>query len=69
MLPWCAQCGRPVRQMSRRELLDIDATVFTVYCHGEIEETTIPAMTFINMSSPNAIEPGIAFKQKHLPSA
>jgi hypothetical protein len=66
MIPTCAVCGRRVERFgSHRDLLR-GATVFTAWCHGEVEETVIFDNEMVSFG-PLRITGAMAFAKKVLP--
>lgn len=55
----CAQCGKPIERLEMQQDLFSRATVFTAYCHGEMEDTVLNHADVAGA----IISPGIAFRE------
>lgn len=61
MLPHCAKCKRMVDGVSRRYDPIACCSIYSVYCHGEVEETSLSDFT---LEEAQSIDYAVAFKPK-----
>ena len=47
-LPTCAVCNKPVDKVESMYHPNYDGKLFRVYCHGQVEEQLLSALTMID---------------------
>lgn len=62
--PICAKCGKPVERIERRDDYLSRVIVFTAFCHGETEKTTLALKDLLTFIPDAGIEFTEAFKQR-----
>jgi uncharacterized Fe-S cluster-containing MiaB family protein len=59
-VPKCAVCNKKVERFVCNYSLERDGKLFTAYCHGQVEEQFLSAITMVYSTQ---IEVGLAFQR------